>query len=68
VSEAYLSVLRTGRPSLNDVSARIYWPRAGRLLYEYRRMILPCVDSDGHPLLLGASITAVRLRASLETD
>jgi hypothetical protein len=61
-SEAYLSVLRTGRPNISDVSAKIYWRRAGRLLYTYRRMILPCLDPDGEPLLLGASVAAVRLQ------
>jgi hypothetical protein len=67
VSEAYLSVLRSGRPNFSDVSAKIYWPQAGRLLYQSRRMIVAFLDADGHPLLLGASIAAVRLRASLES-
>jgi hypothetical protein len=66
VSEAYLSVLRTGRPELDDVTAKIYWPHSGRVRYEYRRLILPCIDSDGHPFLLGASVTAARLRSSLD--
>jgi hypothetical protein len=68
VSEAYLSVLRTGPPQLDDVAAKIYWPHSGRVRYESRRLILPCLDADGHPFLLGASIAAARLRSSLEAD
>jgi hypothetical protein len=62
ISETYLSVLRTGCPKIEDVSAKISWSQTGRLLYEYRRMILPCLDANGDPLLLSASVPAVRLR------
>jgi hypothetical protein len=53
VSEAYLSVLRSGRPQVDDVSAKIYWPQTGRLPCEYRRLILPCIDADGRPYVVG---------------
>jgi hypothetical protein len=55
VSNAYELALKTGRPRLNDISARIFWPRGGRLHCEYRRLILPCLDGSGRPLLLGVS-------------
>jgi hypothetical protein len=55
VADDYASVLQTGRPRLDDISARIFWPRGGRLHCEYRRLILPCVDNNGRPLLLGVS-------------
>jgi hypothetical protein len=61
-SDAYLSVLRSGRFKIEDTSAKVHWPRAGQVLYEYRRIILPWLDTNGHPLLLGASVAAVRLR------
>jgi hypothetical protein len=60
VSQAYLSVLCTGRPEFDDVSAHVYWPQSGRLHCEYRRLILPCVDADGHPYLLSVSRAADR--------
>jgi hypothetical protein len=66
VSNAYLYVLRTGRPRFDDVSAKIYWPQSGRLHCEYRRLILPWIDADGRPLLLSASGLQRRLSSSVE--
>ena len=63
--DAYLSALRSGHLKIEDASANISWPRAGLILYEVRRMILPCLDANGHPLVLGASVAAVRLRTAL---
>ena len=65
VSETFRSVLVAGKPQLDRVEAKIYWPRTGRVLRRYTRLILP-VQDHGYSRLLSANEPASGIDGRLE--
>jgi hypothetical protein len=65
VSETFRSVLVAGEPQLDAVEAKIFWPRTGRVLRRYSRLILP-VQDGGCARLLSANEPAGGINGRLE--
>ena len=65
VSEDYKFVHLQGRPRLDHVEAKIYWPRLGRLQHRYDRLILP-VQHRGRPMLLSVNNSAGGVRGDVK--
>lgn len=65
VTRSYKAVLDQGRPQLDHVDARIYWPRLGRLHHRYDRLLLPVRDR-GLPMLLSINNSSGGVRGDVE--
>lgn len=55
VAREYRQVLTAQSPHYDHIAAAIFWPRAGRVVRRYSRLILPCQHKSGRPFLLGVS-------------
>jgi hypothetical protein len=65
VTHAYKSVFVQGRPQLDHIDAKIYWPRLGRLHHRYDRLLLPVRDR-GQPVLLSINNSSGGVRGDVE--
>jgi len=65
-SQAYRESFRSGQPIFEEVSAVVNLLRSGRLLLEYRRVILPIGPADRPAGFLGATLGQKVTRLGLE--
>jgi hypothetical protein len=60
VAGTYNEVIRSGKPSIEDIDAIVRWPHAGRTRLRYRRVLIP-LRRENSEMLLSASLMDNRI-------